>query len=272
MSQRVIIVTGSYRGIGFEIVKQLCEHYGDKAIVYMTAREANRAEQSLQSLRTQGLNPRFHELDITNLQSVMSLKDHIVKEYGQFHSLINNAGFAYKQAATEPFAEQAEVSVEINYAGTLSVCEQLGPLIADGGRIINVASGSGKLGQVSAQLQELFKNVKTLDELSNLMNEFVTAAKQNKHQEAGFSNSAYGMSKLGMIVIGRILARDLASRGIHVMNMCPGWCKSDMAGWEKPPKTAAQGADTVVWLETMPCDQASKHNGLFYTDRKELEW
>ena len=55
--KKVIVVTGSYKGIGFEIVRMLCEHYGDKASVFMTARTASKAADSVQQLNAKGLNP-----------------------------------------------------------------------------------------------------------------------------------------------------------------------------------------------------------------------
>ena len=56
-NKRVIVVTGSYKGIGFEIVRLLCEHYGDKAVVFMTSRSESKAADSLNKLRARGLNP-----------------------------------------------------------------------------------------------------------------------------------------------------------------------------------------------------------------------
>ena len=50
---------------------------------------------------------------------------------------------------------------------------------------------------------------------------------------------------------------------------CPGWCKTDMAGWDRPPRTSAQGADTGVWLATLKEEGV---NGKFFAERKEREW
>ena len=55
-SKKVIVVTGSYKGIGFEIVRLLGEFYGDRATVFMTARDPTRAQSSLDNLRAKGLN------------------------------------------------------------------------------------------------------------------------------------------------------------------------------------------------------------------------
>ena len=56
------------------------------------------------------------------------------------------------------------------------------------------------------------------------------------------------------------------------MNMCPGLCKTDWAGWEKPQRTAAQGADTAVWLETLPKEEQMKLSGHFFRDRTDTNW
>ena len=59
----------------------------------------------------------------------------------------------------------------------------------------------------------------------------------------GWPMTAYGVSKLALSAYTRILSRDahVIENGIAVNAMCPGWCKSDMAGWERPPRSAQEG-------------------------------
>ena len=45
-----------------------------------------------------------------------------------------------------------------------------------------------------------------------------------------------------------------------------------MAGWERAPKTAAEGADTAVWLETLPKEKQLENSGKFFQERKEFKW
>ena len=54
--------------------------------------------------------------------------------------------------------------------------------------------------------------------------------------------------------------------------MCPGWCKTDMAGWDRAPMTAAEGADTVVWLETMNQADQFANTGGFFQKRRPISW
>lgn len=88
MFTKVAIVTGSNKGIGFAIVKALCEQFdGD---VYMTARDINRGEKAVESLNKLGLKPKFHQLDITDDNSIAEFKTFIVKNYSGINILINN--------------------------------------------------------------------------------------------------------------------------------------------------------------------------------------
>lgn len=86
-------MTGSNKGIGFEIVKGLCKKF--KGIVYLTARDTKRGETAVEKLKELGFNPRFHQLDIDDQNSVNSLRDYIKNTHGGLDILVNNAGVSY---------------------------------------------------------------------------------------------------------------------------------------------------------------------------------
>ena len=91
---RVALVTGANKGIGFAIVRDLCRQFtGD---VVLTARDTARGQAAVQQLQAEGLSPRFHQLDIDDLQSIRALRDFLRKEYGGLDVLVNNAGIAFK--------------------------------------------------------------------------------------------------------------------------------------------------------------------------------
>lgn len=92
--RRVALVTGANKGIGLSIVRHLCRQFsGD---VVLTARDAARGEAAVQQLQAEGLSPRFHQLDIVDLQSIRALRDFLRREYGGLNVLVNNAGIAFK--------------------------------------------------------------------------------------------------------------------------------------------------------------------------------
>ena len=89
---------------------------------------------------------RFHQLDITNEDSVKALAEFLKKEHNGLDVLINNAGFAFKVDATESASVQADVTIGVNYYGTKLVSSYLVPLIRSGGRVVNVCSQLGEIG------------------------------------------------------------------------------------------------------------------------------
>ena len=83
------------------------------------------------------------------------LKQPVKNEPEQFFYFIfqvQNAGFAFKQAATEPFHVQAEETFKINFWGTLNIMKQFYPLVRPGGRIVNVSSFTAKGSNLSKNL------------------------------------------------------------------------------------------------------------------------
>eukprot|EP01137_Pigoraptor_chileana_P013295 Opistho-2@66623 len=266
---KLAIVTGANKGIGFFITKRLCRELGKEWVVMLTARNVALGEAAVASLKAEGLSPVFHQLDIDNTDSINAFKEHISATYGGIDILVNNAGFAFKVAATEPFAEQAEVTVRINFFGTLNVCKALVPIVRPGGRVVNVSSTAGLLKILSPALQAKFVDPSlTLEGLVDLMSQFVDNAKSGRHTANGWPESAYGTSKVGVTQLSRILARDYGKNGILINACCPGWCRTDMAG-ARAPKSAEDGADTPVYLATVGADGPQ---GKFVRDRTVLDF
>jgi len=270
---KVAVVTGSNKGIGFAIVRALCKQYsGD---VFLTSRNVERGHAAIKLLNDEGLHPKFHQLDIEDMKSIETLRDTMVAQYGGIDVLVNNAGFAFKMASTAPFGEQAEVTLGINYFGTLQECNALLPHVKPGGRVVNVSSMASQfsLKKCSPELQAEFRsNTIDIDRLNTIMNDFIDHAKKGDHVEHGFSNSAYGMSKVGVTVMSRIQARKLREEGrndILLNACCPGWVRTDMAG-DRAPKSPDQGADTPVYLALLPAD--SDLHGKFVSERAIGEW
>ncbi|XP_053561923.1 carbonyl reductase [NADPH] 1-like [Bombina bombina] len=273
---RVAVVTGGNKGIGFAIVKSLCKKFqGD---VYLTARSPELGQEAVKDLKDkEGLSAHFHQLDINDLQSIRNIRDFLKEKYGGIDVLINNAGIAFKVADTTPFATQAEVTLKTNFFATRDVCNELLPLIKPGGRVVNVSSmvSVNSLGRCSPELQKVFRSdTITENELVKLMETFVKDTKNGDHQEKGWPNTAYGVSKIGVTVLSRIQARLLNEKrkgdGILLNACCPGWVKTDMAG-PNAPKTPDEGAETPVYLAFLPPEADSPH-GQFVSEKKVIKW
>ena len=142
----VAVVTGSNKGIGLGVVRALCQKYqGD---VFLTSRDEGRGMEAVAALNKEGLQPKFHVLDIGNEDSVIILRDFLKEKYGGIDVLVNNAGIAFKHNATEPFVVQARVTLDTNYWANKRACEILFPILNPGARVVNMSSSCGFLGHL----------------------------------------------------------------------------------------------------------------------------
>ncbi|XP_041948002.1 carbonyl reductase [NADPH] 1-like isoform X2 [Alosa sapidissima] len=199
MAKQVAVVTGANKGIGLAIVQGLCKagYAGD---IILTARNEKLGQETLQKLKSEGFNNvLFHRLDICDQTSAEGLRKFLDKNYGGLDVLINNAGIAFKVDATEPFGEQAEVTMRTNFWGTLWASKALLPLLRPNARVVNVSSFFSKraLDKCSPELQAKFRSADiSEEELCGLMGEFVVAAQNGNHEAKGWPNTAYGATKV----------------------------------------------------------------------------
>jgi len=263
VGKKIAVVTGANKGIGLEAVKILARVPGLHVI--LTARNESLGLEALGKLNDK--NIEFHQLDITDESSIVKLANTLKTKYGGLDILVNNAGMAFKGNAFDE--NVARTTINTNYFGTLQACKHLLPLVRDGGRVVNVSSQAGSLSKVSPELKSKFtSSTLTTGEITNLMNSFITAVSKNTYKEEGWPQTTYGVSKVGVTALTKVLARE-EKRNILINCCCPGWCNTDMSS-NSGTRTAEQGANSLVFLSLLPSD--SKINGKFYRDEGELEW
>jgi NAD(P)-dependent dehydrogenase (short-subunit alcohol dehydrogenase family) len=234
--KRIALVTGANRGIGFETCRQL----GRRGLrVILTARKAEAGEKAAGLLESEGLEVEFRQLDVTDVESIDACAKSIDREFGRLDVLVNNAGIMLDSSKRGESIFQADAdlvrnSFDVNTLGPLMVTKSLLPLMRrnDYGRIVNVSSGMGQLSEM----------------------------------DGGYPG--YRISKTALNAVTVILARELEGANIKANSVCPGWVRTDMGG-DKAPRTPEQGADSIVWLATLPDDGPS--GGLF-RDRRRLDW
>uniref|UniRef100_A0A915EJV9 Carbonyl reductase n=1 Tax=Ditylenchus dipsaci TaxID=166011 RepID=A0A915EJV9_9BILA len=274
MSQKVFVVTGANKGIGCGIVRGLAEKLS--AIIYLTARNVSLGQDALKKVNAElgdknQSDIRFHQLDITDDNSCKSFADYLKKEHDGIDVLINNAGFCFKEDATESAFEQADVTIGINYYGTKTVSKHLVPLIRSGGRVVNMCSRAFSATHQPITYGHMKQFVKfkssnyTEADIDNMVEEYKEAFKGENNKEEGFAS--YQVSKGAEIAFTMLQSAQLSSSNIIVYACCPGYVGTDMTS-HKGVLTTAQGADTPIYLATDP----NVPNGKFVAEREIIEW
>ncbi len=234
---RLAVVTGANRGIGYETCRQLAQR-GLRVI--LTARNAAKGRLAAKTLSEQGLDVVFQTLDVTDPTSIGELLNFIDARFDRVDVLINNAGIMLERpdpggvsvSVFEASVDTLRISLETNVYGPLLLSQALKPLMHGNARIVNVSSGMGQLTEMNGCCP------------------------------------GYRISKTALNALTRILADELKSTNIKVNSVCPGWVRTDMGG-PNAERSVEKGAETIVWLATLPEDGPS---GGFFRDKQAIPW
>jgi NAD(P)-dependent dehydrogenase (short-subunit alcohol dehydrogenase family) len=231
--QRIALVSGGNRGIGFAVCKGLNQV---RLQVIMGSRDIENGQLAAERLQNEGFKVDPHQLDVTDPTSIEALKAYILKQYGRLDVLINNAGVHLDKGESilEVSLDIVRQTLEINLFGALNISRTFLPMMKqhDYGRVVNVSSDMGSLSKMSGR------------------------------------SGAYRMSKAALNALTRVIASEVEGYNIKVNTMAPGWVKTDMGG-PSAPRSPEQGADTIIWLATLPDDGPT---GGFFKDRESVPW
>lgn len=159
--------------------------------------------------------------------------------------LINNAGVNLDDKFNP---ENAKTTLDVNYRGTLNMCQAFIPLLAKDGRIVNLSSVGSSLNPYSKDKAQKFRTISSLDELEKFMKEYETAVSEGKDASLGFpDNRAYGVTKACVNSFTGILAK--MHSDVTINCCCPGWVNTDMGQMVgQPSKKPQEGAKIPVKL------------------------
>lgn len=189
MSQRTALITGASRGIGLACAQTLAAA-GHQVI--LAARNLDKLNEAVEALRAQGHSAHAAVLDLSDTASLPDALKAIVAAHGPVHILVNNAGVTRDGLSMRMKLEDFEAVIRTNLTGAFLCAQGVMPgmMKERWGRIINIASVVGEMGN------------------------------------AGQAN--YVASKAGLIGLTKTLAQELASRGITVNAVTPGFIETDM--------------------------------------------
>ena len=190
MKGKIALVTGGSRGIGRAIALKLAEAGCDVAVLYAGRRDA--AEETVQQLQGLGVRAICVQCDVSDENQAAAAFKQVSDELGLPDILVNNAGIVRDCLAMRMSAENFRAVLDTNLTGAFNMIHACLPgfLRRRSGRIINISSVSGMMGN------------------------------------PGQAN--YASSKAGLIGLTKTIAREVASRGITVNAVAPGFIETDM--------------------------------------------
>ena len=195
-TNKIALITGGSRGLGKDMALRLATAGHDILITYHS--QANEAASVVDAVKARGRKAAALQLDAGAISTfdafAASVKETLLQTFGaaQFHFLINNAGFALYAPFAETTEAQFDGVMNIHFKGVFFLTQKALPLIADGGRIVNIGSG---------------------------LDRFCYAG-----------SSAYGSVKGAVETLSRYMALELGPRGINVNVVAPGAIETDFGG------------------------------------------
>lgn len=283
--KKIALITGGNKGIGKEIARRIGTEPDFTAII--ASRDVALGQEAADDLRNSGeyecdVIALPVPLDLTDVSSIVAAAKHVEQVYGRLDVLINNAAICfndptlYGKVDHTPFRDQAGITIRTNYFGTLKVTQECLPLLkqAASPRIINIASAAGRLTILRSQelVDKFTSNSLTVPQLSTLMDQFVNDVEDGTHDENGWPSTCYGVSKLGIIALTKILARE--NEGMLINSVDPGYCKTDQNN-NQGTVDSADGAYTpylLALLEQDDEDDGEDMSGLHFYEEQEIPW
>ena len=189
---QVAIVTGAGRGIGHAIALRLAQEGARVASVSRSEENAKKTADEINAARADAA--KAYAVDVADHSAVQKIGAQIFDDFGRVDVLVNNAGVTRDGLSMRMSMEDWDTVIDTNLKGAFNFSQAVmrSMIKQRSGRIINISSVSGLTGN------------------------------------AGQAN--YAASKAGLIGLTKTLARELASRGITVNAVAPGFVVTDMTG------------------------------------------
>ena len=187
---KVVLVTGSSRGIGAEMVKAFGKR-GAKCVVNYFSDPQGQNKADANGVAKELKDPLVIDADITKPEQIDAMMKQIQDQRGGLDVLVNNSGIIRDRTIKKMTLEEFEAIVRVNLTGTFNVTQKAMPVLRNGGRVINLSSVSGQMGL--------------------------------------FGQANYSSSKGAIIALTKVSARELARQNITVNAIAPGFIDVGMS-------------------------------------------
>ncbi|WP_413173726.1 SDR family oxidoreductase [Anabaena azotica] len=224
MMQKIAVITGSHKGLGYAIARKLAQK--EDIQVVLTSRKEQDGLAAQQQLLNENIQVDYHSLDVTSDLSVQQFTAWLQQTYGRADILVNNAGVNPTMQPEESSLLTVQMETMLstfttNVLAVARITQSLLPLMQaqNYGRIVNVSTEMASLSVMGSDYYPLAPS--------------------------------YRLSKIGLNGLTAILAKELQGTNILINAYSPGWMQTDMGG-ANAPFTADEGAETAVYLATLP--------------------
>ena len=187
---KIVLVTGSSRGIGAEMIRAFGTHGAQCVVNYVAdAQEQNKADAL--SVAKELNEPLVFECDVTQPPQVEAMMQQIQDQRGGLDILVNNSGVIRDRTIKKMSLDEFESVIRVNLLGTFTVTQKAATVLRNGGRVINMSSVSGQMGL--------------------------------------FGQANYSSSKAAIIALTKVSAREFARQNITVNAIAPGFIDVGMS-------------------------------------------
>jgi NAD(P)-dependent dehydrogenase (short-subunit alcohol dehydrogenase family) len=223
MNRKIAIVTGGSRGLGQNAIEKLAKKGVDVIFTYHSQIDA--AKAVVQNVEASGGKAVALALNTGETGSfnafVADVKTQLQQVWQRetFDFLVNNAGVGLHEAFTDTTEEQFDLMMNVHLKGPFFLTQKLLPLMADGGRILNISSGLARFALPGS--------------------------------------SAYAIMKGAIEVLTRYQAKELGARGITANVLAPGAIETDFSGGmvrDNPQVNQIVSANTALGRAGLPDD------------------
>jgi 3-oxoacyl-[acyl-carrier protein] reductase len=189
-SGKVVLVTGSSRGIGAEMIRAFGQR-GAQCVINYVADAEGQNKSDAEAVARDLQQPLVIECDVTQAAQVEAMMKQIQDRHRGLDILVNNSGIIRDRTIKKMSLEEFESVMRVNVTGTFNVTQKVISILRDGGRIVNLSSVSGQMGL--------------------------------------FGQANYSSSKAAIIALTKVSARELAKQNITVNAIAPGFIDIGMS-------------------------------------------
>ena len=227
---KTALITGGNRGIGLAVAEGLASA-GLRVII--GSRTLKDGAAAAAALEAKGAQARALQLDVAKPASIDAALAALARDRLDIDVLVNNAGIYVTGGSFDVPVSAVRESMEVHLFGPLALCRVLVPRMVERGygRVVNVSSGYGAFSRGMGP------------------------------------DTAYAISKAALNALTLKLSREV-SGDVKINAGCPGWVRTRIGG-KTATSSVDEGADTIIWLATLPADGPS---GGFFRNRQAVPW